>query len=64
MLLGFEAYELGAYAAVNPPPRPHPGYRGFMRWVREQASMTCWPGPMEAATAYLDATSVRVDPGR
>jgi hypothetical protein len=64
MRLGFEAYELGAYTAVNPPPKRHPGYVKFMEWVLEQSKVQCWPGADKAAIAYLDATGAQVDPAR
>lgn len=62
MELGFEAYQLGAYTAVNPPPRPHPGYQAFMRWVR--GADKCWVSPDVAADAYYEETGIRVDPSR
>jgi hypothetical protein len=60
--MGLEAYELGAYSSVNPPPRPHIGYRGFMHWVMEQSKYRCWPGPLEAAEAYREETGITVNP--
>lgn len=60
--LGFEAFEFGAYTSVNPPPRPHPGYRGMMAWMRTQS--TCWTTIEAAAANYKAATGNDVDPRR
>jgi hypothetical protein len=60
--IGTEAFELGVYASVNPPPRPHPGYRGLVRWMMEQEH--CWDSIEAAADAYRQATGKYVDPTR
>lgn len=60
--LGFEAWELGAYPSADHahPPRPHPGYRGLVTWMRGQTA--CWPTIEQAAGAYFKATGNNVDP--
>ncbi len=63
MRLGFEAWELGVYpsADLNHPPRPHPGYRGLVTWMRKLPR--CWPTIERAAVAYREATGTNVDAG-
>ena len=60
--LGFEAWELGAYPSAdhNHPPRPHPGYRGLVTWMRKQSM--CWMTIEQAASDYRKATGNNVDP--
>lgn len=60
--LGVEQFELGAYASVNPAPRPHPGYTKLVAWMREQVE--CWPHIEMAAGAYKAATGITVDPSK
>lgn len=60
--LGFEAFEMGAYTSINPPPRPHPGYKAMMAWLRQQPA--CWTTITGAADAYFEATGEKVDPTR
>lgn len=60
--LGYEAFELGAYSSVNPPPRPHPGYMAFTAWMSGQGR--CWPAIEQAAKDYERETGRHVDPSR
>jgi hypothetical protein len=64
LMLGLESYELGAYSAVNPAPRPHPGYRKMMVWAMDKFKAQCWSTPEDLADSYHEATGVRVDPTR
>ena len=60
--LGFEMFELGAYQSVNPPPKPHPGYVGLTKWMREQKK--CWTTIELAAGEYYKTAGKLVNPGR
>jgi hypothetical protein len=60
MRLGFEAFELGAYSSINPPPRPHPNYRKLVSWMRSQDK--CWTTIEAAASGFHQATGILVDP--
>jgi hypothetical protein len=60
--LGLEQFELGAYEAINPPPRRHPGYKELVHWMMDQDQ--CWDTIENAAVAYREATGKTVDPSR
>lgn len=61
---GFEDFELGTYTSVNPPARPHPGYRRFAQWLRDESVIRCFPSPEAAAEAYMQVSGIKVDATR
>jgi hypothetical protein len=62
VMTGVDAYERGEYTSINPLPRPHPGYRGLVEWMRKQPK--CYATIEAAAEEYEADTGMRVDPRR